>query len=288
MPFDMFAVEEGVKKAKYAASKPLKLSYSSFKNAQQCKAKYAMANVLYWTPKTIDTRNFFLGSVGHSCMERWIKEGSLQRGFMPDIALEEFDLYLKSNTVVPLNKHDMGDLRIKAVMNAQALEDTFFTYGLHEKRLVSEKKWQVSLPGYDNVLLIGTMDLMSPEDNVIYDLKMTKNANFMDEDQLNIYAMMGVLSGLKTTKAGFIVPLRKEKVVTVEFEAADFTAMLRRLQDEVSSIKDNLKTGKWDFHYVKNDCFRCQVNQSCSRYKSETGLLDRPTSDHGGGRVIQF
>jgi hypothetical protein len=284
----MFAVEEGQKKAKYATSKPLKLSYSSFKNVQQCKAKYAMANVLYWTPKTIDTRNFFLGSVGHSCMERWIKEGSLQRGFMPTIAEEEFDLYLQNNTVVPIHARDMAELRVKAVTNAQALEDTFFAYGLHEKHLVSEKKWQVPFPGNQNVLLIGTMDLMSPADNVIYDLKMTKNANFMDEDQLVIYAMMGVLSGLKTKKAGFIVPLRKEKVVTMEFEAADFTAMLRRLQDEVAIIESNLKTGKWDFHYVKNDCFRCQVNQSCTKYKAETGLPDRPTSDHGGGRVIKF
>ena len=93
MPFDMFALEDGAKKAKSALAKPLKISYSSFKNVQQCKAKYAMANVLYWTPKTIDTRNFFLGSVGHSCMEKWIKEGSLKRGFMPGIAEEEFDLY---------------------------------------------------------------------------------------------------------------------------------------------------------------------------------------------------
>jgi len=288
MPFDMFAVEDGQKKAKYASSKPLKISYSSFKNVQQCKAKYAMANVLYWTPKTIDTRNFFLGSVGHSCMERWIKEGSLQRGYMPGIAEEEFDRYLQNNTVVPLNAHDMSDLRIKAVVNAQALEDTFFTYGLHEKQLLSEKKWQVPFPGYADVLLIGTMDLLAPADNTIYDLKMTKNASFMDETQLCLYGMMGVLSGLKTTKAGFIVPLRKEKVVTMEFGAADFSALLHTLQDEVAIIKDNLKTGKWDFHYVKNDCFRCQVNQSCSHYKAETGLADRPTSDHGGGRTIQF
>jgi CRISPR/Cas system-associated exonuclease Cas4 (RecB family) len=207
---------------------------------------------------------------------------------MSSIVEEEFDLYLTKNTVIPLNPHDMKNLRLKAVANVQALEDTFFSYGLNEKQLVSEKKWQVPMPNTKNVLLVGAMDLMSVDDNVIYDLKMTKNVNFMDETQLLLYCMMGLFSGYKTVKAGFIVPLRKEKVVVKEFEQADFEALFRTLKEEVVVILDNLKTGKWDYTYEKNYCFRCQVNQFCECFKRETASADRPTVDHGGGRVIQL
>jgi hypothetical protein len=286
--FDMFKAKDGKKRAQYFSSHPIKISYTKFKNLQQCKAKFAMADVLYWTPKTINNRNFCLGSVGHVCMERWIKEANLEPGFMPSIAKEEFDNYLKANTVIPLHNRDINEMREKSVVNAQAIEDTFIEYGLTKLTLVSEKKWQVPFPGFKNVLLSGIMDVMSKEDGVIYDLKVTKNATFMDEDQLVLYAMMGLLSGWKTAKAGFIVPLRKEKLVRLEFEAADFTAMLHRLKDEIDNVLNGLVSGKWDYHYVKNDCYRCGVNQFCDEFKKQTGPTDRPVFDHGSGTVIQL
>jgi hypothetical protein len=289
VPYDLFSHPEGAKKVKYAKSRPLKISYSSFKNVQQCPAKYAMANVLYLIPKTVDCRNFCLGSVGHTCMERWIKEAEMRPGFMQSIAEQEFDLYLENNTVIPLNKTDLAEMRKKSVKNAQAIEDTFFQYGLHEKKLVSEQNWKIPFPGKENVLLIGKMDVTSPADNIIYDLKVTTSATFMDDDQLIIYGMLGTLSGLKTTQAGFIVPLRKEKIVTKTFEAIDYQTMYRRLRDEITLIEANLESGKWEYKYNKSTCFRCQVKELCPAYKSETSEVeDGPVIDYGGGRVIKF
>jgi hypothetical protein len=286
--FDMFAVKDGKKRMQYFTTHPMKISYTKFKNLQQCKAKFAMADVLYWTPKTIDTRNFCLGSVGHVCMERWIKEGNLKPGFMQSIAKEEFDKYLKSNTVIPLHNRDINEMREKSVTNAQAIEDTFIAHGLTKLTLISEKKWQVPFPGYKNVLLSGIMDVMSKEDGVIYDLKVTKNANFMDADQLTLYAMMGTLSGLRTSQAGFIVPLRKEKLVRLQFEAADFTALLNRIRDEIVVVFNGLESGKWDYHYSKNDCYKCGVNKFCDEFKKQGGPADRPVFDHGEGTIIQL
>lgn len=288
MAFDLFAAEDGQRMAHKARSKPVKLSYTSFKRVQQCKAMYAMANVLYWIPKTINQRDFCLGSVGHYCMERWIKEGQLQPGYMASIAEAEFDKYLRENTVTPIKKGDIEDMRERAVTNAQKLEDTFREYGLLEKTIQSEKKWTIPFPGMEDFLLMGTLDIFVKEDNTILDLKMTKSATFMDEDQLILYAMMGVLSGLKTTKAGFIVPLRKEKLVTKTFEAADFKAMLARLSEEAEVIRENLKTGQWEFNYNKTACYRCQVNQFCDAYRQATAGADRPVEDHGNGKVIKF
>jgi hypothetical protein len=288
MPFDMFKAKDGKKRAQYFATHPIKISYTKFKNLQQCKAKFAMADVLYWTPKTLNQRNFCLGSVGHTCMERWIKEANLEPGFMPSIAKEEFDRYLKINTVIPLNSRDINEMREKSVVNAYAIEDTFIEHGLVKLTLLSEKKWQVPFPGYKNVLLSGIMDVMSKEDGVIYDLKVTKNASFMDADQLCLYALMGTLSGLKTAQAGFIVPLRKEKLVRIQFEAADFTALFHRLRDEIELVIAGLKSGTWDYHYSKNDCYRCDVNQFCDEFKRQTGPVERPVLDHGDGTVIQL
>ena len=286
--FDMFKAKDGKKRAQYFANHPLKISYTKFKNLQQCKAKFAMADVLYWTPRTINNRNFCLGSVGHSCMERWIKEGQLASGFMASVAYEEFDKYLKDNTVIPLNNRDIHEMREKSVVNAQAIEDTFVANGLTKLTLISEKKWQVPFPGYKNVLLSGVMDVMSKEDGVIYDLKVTKNANFMDEDQLVLYAMMGALSGLKTAKAGFIVPLRKEKLVRLQFEPADFTSMLHRIRDEIVLVFNGLESGKWDYHYSKHLCYNCGVNAFCDEFKRQDGPADRPVTDRGDGTVIQL
>ena len=124
MAFDLFAADGGKRSANKALAKPVKLSYTSFKRAQQCSAMYAMANVLYWIPKTVNNRNFCLGSVLHTCMERWIKEGELQPGFMEGIAQEEYDRYLRDNTVIPLNSGDLAQMRTKSVTNAKALEAT--------------------------------------------------------------------------------------------------------------------------------------------------------------------
>lgn len=285
--FDLFAAADG-KRMALKSRKRTKLSYTSFKRIQQCKAMYAMANILYLIPKTIDNRNFCLGSVGHTCMERWIKEGALQPGFMEGIARDEFDKYLRHNTVKPLNSGDIAQMRAKSVTNAKALEDTFREFGLFDKTLLSEKKWELPFPGEPNFLIMGTLDLFVQEDATILDLKMTKSASFMDEDQLCLYSMMGVLSGLKTTKAGFLVPLRKEKLVTKTFEAADFTAMLARLRDEVAAIKQGLETGQWEFTYNKTACYRCQVKDLCEEYARQGGPIERPVVDHGDGKVIKF
>jgi hypothetical protein len=286
--FDLFAAEKGEYMAG-KARKRTKLSYSSFKRIQQCKAMYAMANILYWIPKTVDNRSFCLGSVGHSCMERWIKEGHLQPGFMETIARDEFDKYLRQNTVIPINSGDLAQMRAKSVTNAKALEDTFVEFGLLDKEISSEKKWEIPFPDEPSFLLMGTLDLLVHDaPKVILDLKMTKSAAFMDEDQLILYAMMGVLSGYKTTKAGFIVPLRKEKVVTKTFEAADFKAMLARLRDEVENIKRGLETGKWEYNYNKTACYRCQVNELCAEYRRRGTGPDAPVVDHGNGKVIKF
>lgn len=288
MAFDLFAADGGKRSANKALAKPVKLSYTSFKRAQQCSAMYAMANVLYWIPKTVNNRNFCLGSVLHTCMERWIKEGELQPGFMEGIAQEEYDRYLRDNTVIPLNSGDLAQMRTKSVTNAKALEETFTEYGLFDKTLLSEKKWTIPLPGRPRYQITGTLDLFVKEDNTILDLKTTTSTTFMDETQLVLYAMMGVLSGLKTTKAGFIVPLRKEKLVTMTFEPADFTALLHDFQDTADSVEESLHSGQWEFKYNKSACYRCQVNSRCEEYNRQTGPADLPTEDHGNGRVIKF
>jgi CRISPR/Cas system-associated exonuclease Cas4 (RecB family) len=286
--FDLFAATGGVKKAKYFTSRPLKFSYSAFKNVSTCPAKYVMMNVLYWTPREIDTRNFCLGSVGHSCLEKWIKQGELKPGYMQSIAQEEFDLYLRKNTVVPLNNRDIHEMREKSVANAQAIEDVFIEYHLHEKTVVSEKKWQVALPSYNNVLLTGILDLLLPEENLILDLKVTKNAAYKDLDQLCIYALMGTLAGFKTRKAGFLVPLRKEKLTEVEFEPADFSAMFHRIQDELVVISNGIQSGRWDYKYNKTSCYRCDVNSFCDAYKVENSPVDHPVFEGESGKIIKF
>jgi hypothetical protein len=182
---------------KYARLKArgLRLSYSGFKNLERCPARYEMCNVLYWTPKTVDTRHFCLGSVGHSCLERWIKEGGLAEGYMRSIAGAEFDRYLKGNTVIPRHPGDIDEMREQAVVNADAIEGAFLDHELTAHPLASESKWQAPLPGYDNVLLVGVLDIYIEALGAIYDLKMTKSAEFMDEDQLCFYSMMGALLG---------------------------------------------------------------------------------------------
>lgn len=97
----MVIAKDRARKYEYFKLRPLRLSYSAFKNLEQCPAKYEMCNILYWTPKTVDTRHFCLGSVGHTCLERWIKEGALANGYMRSIAGDEFDAYLENNTVIP-------------------------------------------------------------------------------------------------------------------------------------------------------------------------------------------
>jgi hypothetical protein len=100
--------------------------------------------------------------------------------------------------------------------------------------------------------------------------------------------MMGVFSGLKTTKAGFIVPLRKEKLVELTFEAADFSALYKNLQDELLVIDRGLQSGQWEYKYNKTSCFRCDVNKFCPRYAEENEAPDCPVFDRGSGTVIQL
>jgi hypothetical protein len=155
-------------------------------------------------------------------------------------------------------------MRAKAVVNAQAIEDTMTAYGLADKTLVSEGYLKVPLPGSDSAMLVGIVDLRVIEDGSIYDLKVTKNATFMDRDQLCIYCMMGEIAGYGSGRAGFIVPLRKERVVTMNFGESDYLAMLDRIHEAMDTIENGLDTGQWEANPGCSDCYWCGVAGLCA------------------------
>jgi hypothetical protein len=274
-------------KINYFNNRPLKLSYSSFKSLEYCPGRYFMQNIMYWKPKDFNERNFCLGSVGHSCLEEWLangrdEDGNLIIGYMQSIATKLFDLYLKKHNVIPLNAQDINNMREKSVVNAQAIEDVFIDFGFTEKALRNETKWKIKLKAYKNVFLTGVLDLYDEDDKVVYDLKVTSSARFMDEDQICYYTMMGTLAGWKVTKCGFIVPLRKDKVVTLSFESEDFKKLYERVKKAIGVIGSSLHTGKWLLNYDKTNCYQCPVKAFCPAAKEAEKPIDRPMED---GRI---
>jgi hypothetical protein len=163
-------------------------------------------------------------------------------------------------------------MREHALVNADAIEGTFLDHELTAYPLTSESKWQAPLPDYGNVLLVGVLDIYIEALGAIYDLKMTKSAEFMDEDQLCFYSMMGALLGRETSRAGFIVPLREPRVVETSFGAEEILALKARIADGLEIIEAGLETGRWEARFEEGDCPRCPVARFCEAMKAAAGV----------------
>lgn len=272
-------------KKNYYLNRPLKLSYSSFKNLNECPAKYCMISIFYWTPKNSNQRNFMLGSVSHTCLEKWIGK-NFEAGFMQKIVFKEFEDYLKENVVVPRDKTDIPNLKGRSMDYVTRIEEVFNFYDFVSREIQNEKKWSVPLITYKNVNLTGVLDIYLPEDNKIFDLKMSKDAKFMDRDQLCYYAMMGALDGKKTTKVGFIIPLRREKVVELEFSDEDYRDMYNKVCESIGTINNSLQSGVWKCNFEKNRCFGCKVNRFCPAWRSKDMVFNCKVEETPEGKNI--
>ena len=291
----MYLEVKGIKdynyKINYFRKRPMKLSYSSFKSVEACPGQYFMRNIMYWKEPKFNERNFCLGSVGHSCLEEWLangrdSDGNLIIGYMQSIAKKLFDLYLKNHNVIPLNSQDINNMREKSVSNAEAIENVFIDYGFTEKMVQNETKWKIPLKAYRNVLLTGVLDLYDAEAKVVYDLKVTSSSRFMDKDQICYYTMMGTLAGWQVTKCGFIVPLRKDKVVTLSFNSEDFKKLYMRIKKVIGIISDSISSGKWLLDYDKTKCYQCPVKSFCPAAKEAEKPIDRPVGVLNDGKIL--
>lgn len=279
--------ESYIEKRRRWLTPPRKLSYSAWKNLIECPRKFEMTNVMYWTPKTADNRAFMLGSVAHSCLERWVKEGKFAREFMSSVVNAEYNKYLQENTVIFINEKDKQELLLRARNAVVLLEHTIFVLKLHEGESESEQLWAVDLPKAPGVKLTGKIDLLKPLLSCqIWDLKMTENVQYLDTNQLKFYGLMGALKGRKTKEAALLTPLRPDLYMPVEFTAQDYRELYDEIMLTLRQLIAYFREGSFPMVYDKSRCYRCQVNQFCSEWKRDNTVIDRPVTDGVSGKRI--
>ena len=260
---------------------PTFLSYSGFRLYKSCNYAYKLRYKDRKKPAKADCRPFFAGSVAHSCMEVWVKNGMPEGGISKpvDNFMRE---YLASNFVRFHGMDDFENIRTKIVSIITEIENIFKEKGWTARKWLVEmpnKVWVKQLGAY----LYGRLDLVSEKNFVGFDLKATANKQYLEEDQCIWYSMVASISSSKPMETFvWLVPLMKEKLIV-------FPVSREMKVDLYNRIKLNLeamRSGAFDPSPTKSKCFRCELSEFCEHKYSDSSELDYDEKD--GKRMVKL
>lgn len=240
-------------------SKCAYISYSALKCFYGCGYRYFLKYVERQKAKE-NCRNFVKGGVCHSCLSRWIKEGSCEPDVIFKFLDEEWQKYILNNFIQWRNDADKEKLYEEAKEHLVRIQDGFFGLDLHLHSISSEvsyKKWDVPNKFY----MAGIVDIVDHTDSSVLDLKVTTAKKYYDTEQGLWYCILlnkgG--AGVKFGKFGQFVPLRKEVILWQDFELSDLKEYWRKVLSGLNQIRE----GKFERTTEKNNCWNCPYSFQC-------------------------
>src|SRR5215467_3838135 len=185
-----------------------KFSYSEKRDICTCPHRYELLTIRR-IPQDFDVRRLLVPNVLDGALETWIK--NLFTGRLVDIAVDHYRWYCYNNARVIRWKHPMDQREQELVLidAANKLEKAMRDYGLCRNDCLGQMNCKaiVTLSDGSEVKLTGRLDLYYDEGPMIYDLKTTDNARWLDIDQLIYYDfVVSMMKQRKVKKCGFLAP----------------------------------------------------------------------------------
>lgn len=232
----------------------IRLSYTSLNVLRKCRYRFFLQYVkklVDWDK--IDQRPFIVGKIADWLFQKWI-ERSYPQGWMEYKADEMFDWFATKNRIVYKSRGDKDKLKFKLRNASRRMENSAFNWKLPDRRMMLQKKAYCTHDGFD---FSGKLDLWFPEENLIWDLKITENKRYLDAFQLYVFAWIMEKSDHEIKKLGFFSPMMRRDLYEY-----DWTHVERhQFEQELFELLELIRSNSWE--QTAKDCWGCPVRSLC-------------------------
>lgn len=257
-------------------TKPLRVSWSAIRTAEECKQKSYLIREGKRS-KVTNVRNFFAGMVVDNIMRDWLDNPLLRGARTRDLVTVHMDEMEsaergKGNMVRWRDAEDRNKIRdfcIELITRLEPLlEAQVLPYGYEHGKWFKVPMSIMDAAGQPrDILLTGEMDLIVDNDGpVVWDLKGTADDQYYRKvvAQLVFYDIaVWVSTGRKTRYVGLIQPMCKEQLLVWEVTDDARRQLLTRIQRYAHDVWAGEKTCTTDV----SKCHWCDVKHACSRFQ---------------------
>lgn len=243
----------------------------------------------------LDKRNFLTGNIVDTAMRQWLDQDHPEPGQLVPLADAKFEEWTTNGDVIKWKGSESSD-KARVLRDAREaltrLEPWLMENVLPQAYQPEARGWAtVHVPGIDGKLteveLFYAIDILvkrlSDEMFVIYDLKTTRNENYVRGKtlaQLPYYALVvSAAFGIplsQIAKVAFLTPLCSQMETALAPTEDDYRVLLQRITSYVHGIQ----AMDWTMRPTKDSVcrYRCDVAPSCPRGKapevSSSGRVD--------------
>jgi hypothetical protein len=239
----------------------LNISYTFLRTYKQCRRRAYLQYVKKVIPlDKIDCRNFFVGIVVDFLFKKWVSEMEFKEGWMENNAKALYYWFERKKFILYKHANDRTEMIMKTVAATQRLESCAEALGLKEKIILMQETYKWEEQG---TFFISKVDMVLPEEKSIWDLKITVNKKYMDEEQMRFYAWIKRKMGDEVESAFFLSPMMKTYLV----EADVSLGAVEEFEIELWRNIGLMKEGDWSI--TATDCWGCPVVRWCEEELEE-------------------
>ena len=249
------------------------ISYTFLSVYKRCKKRAYLQYVKRMVPSDqVNHRPFIVGIVADWLFKKWAQGGFVE-GWMEKKAEEMYYWFVARRNIVYRNPQDKDGLIRKLISSVRHLEGAALAECLPDRQMELQKKVKFSKEGFD---FFGKLDIWFPDENTIWDLKITKSTRYLDNFQLFFFAWLLGHEGLQVNDLAFFSPLMRPYVRPVEY---DITGR-QDFELELGKLLELIRAEQWEMN--ASDCWGCPVARFC---EEPVGSCEFKKCDDGGFEI---
>jgi hypothetical protein len=249
------------------------ISYTLLSTYKRCRHRCWLQLIRRLIPRDkVDNRPFIVGIVADWLFENWVKAG-YPEGWMEEKAESLFIWWTKKRRFVFKGQDDKRKLIFKTKNAARRMEMAAFDHNLPDRKVMTQVRWEFKEGG---LLYKGKVDIFFPEENTIWDLKITESKRYLDPFQLHFFGWLAHKCGIDVEKLAFFSPMMKKVLHEHEWN----TLILHETEKEINDLMELINDEQWQ--RTAKDCWACPVMRFC---EDESPISYAKKNERGGFNI---
>jgi hypothetical protein len=250
------------------------ISYTLLSTYERCRKKCLLELVKRVVAfEEVNNRPFIVGSVSDWLFCHWIEEENYKEGWMESRAEDLFAWFSKKRRIIYRDKGDKQKLIFKLQNAVRRIESAAFAENLPDRKLVLQKKIKTTRDGLN---FVGKVDIWFPEEELLWDLKVTESTKYLNPFQLMFFAWLFSIIDIPIKSVGFFSPLMKKYLRESDVTQLDLDETERRAYGIIALMREN------EWGATTTECWGCPVMDFCE----EDVTIDRMKKNKSGGFTI--
>lgn len=250
------------------------ISYTLLSTYERCRKKCLLELVKRVVPfESVNNRPFIVGTVSDWLFTHWITDENYREGWMESKAEDLFNWFATKRRIIYKGKEDKEKLIFKLKNSVRRIESAAFAECLPDRNVKLQTRFEHRTSGLN---FVGKVDVWFPDEEILWDLKVTESMKYLNKFQLMFFAWLWGLESKTIKRVGFFSPLMKKYLQEHDVVQVDFDETERRVFNIISMMKED------NWQVTTTDCWGCSVQDFCE----EDVKIDRMEKNKTGGFTI--